>query len=290
MILHHLQRLMRSPSDIALLLPAAHAMLNSIRAAPIDILELPGARVGILPGDDSPFASATKNRATIYDPTAADLIATLRRARDAYTRARVTHWFAEIAPGSSPAAIAEACAQVSARPVPFVRYPVLARSPGILPPPPTILTSRRASPDEIRRHAPDIDAIWGKPGASAAALNAAGRAGFAVVLARAGDAAVAMGILIAPARAVGGTGGLGYLSSGGTAPAHRRHGAQSALIAERLRIAAEWGCAVCVSEAVVAGDSTSAANLQRAGFHACFDWTMLEIGTSRGPRAAPPAA
>lgn len=256
-------------------------MLHTLREPPLRVVELPGASIRALPGTDSAFASATKNRATIYDPCAADLTETLRAAREMYADAGVPHWFAEIGPGASGEQIAAAMNVVGARAVPYVRYPVLARVPGEMDAVKTSLAVRRVSAEEARAHEAELDAIWGKPGSAAQTMRAVGREGFAVVVAFDGTKAVGMGMLIAPNRA-GVTesevrGGIGYLAAGGTRTEWRGRGGQSAIIAERVRIAREWGCDVCVSETVSAV-MTSENNLRRAGFGVVFEWVMVEVG------------
>ncbi len=258
--------------DIALALPELHAKLNAVRPRPIRVEEFPGARVGVLPGQDSPFASATKNRVTVYDPGAADLAETLRAAREVYVEAGVPHWFAEIGPGATVGQIAGAAMEVGARGVPYVRYPVLVREPGRIAPRDTTLEIRRVNSDEARSHQAELDAIWDRPGGSAAVVNAANREGYAVVLGLCDGRAVAMGMVIA------GAGGAAYLCSGGTHKDYRGRGGQSAIIAERVRIAGEMGCRVCISETVSAV-MTSENNLRSAGFELAFEWTMLEVGT-----------
>lgn len=271
-----------TPREIAGLLRGAHAMLHGLRDVPLRVVELPGASVRALPETDSPFASATKNRVTVYDPCAADLVETLRAAREVYTEAGVAHWFAEIGPGATREQIAAAMGAVGARVVPYVRYPVLARVPGEMDAVRTSLEFRRVSADEARAHEAELDAIWGKAGAAAPTMRAVGREGYAVVVAFDGARAVGMGMLIAPGRLAGTArgekcGGIGYLSAGGTIAECRGRGGQSAIIAERVRIAREWGCNVCVSETVSAV-MTSENNLRRAGFGVVFEWVMVEVG------------
>jgi GNAT superfamily N-acetyltransferase len=273
------KRVAMTPREIARMLSGAHAKLNAVREVPIRVVELPGARVGVLPGTDSPFASATKNRATVYDPCAGNLVETLRAAQDVYAEAGIAHWFAEIGPGATSAQITAAMEAVGARAVPYVRYPLLAREPGPVAPKGSAIEVRRASVEDVRTHAAEIDAIWGRPGSGAATQNAVGRDGYAVVLGFAEGRVAGMGMLIAPGK-VGGSGrtrGIGYLSSGGTAELYRGRGGQSAIIAERVRIAHEWGCDVCVSETVSAV-MTSENNLRRAGFGVVFEWVMVEVG------------
>ena len=269
---------MKTPREIALALPALHAMLNAVRPEPVRIVELAGARIGVRPGEDSPWASATKNRATVYDPRAAKLSDTLRGARSIYAEAGVEHWFAEIGPGAEPGEIEMAMHVIGARRVPYVRYPVLARAPAEAARPATTLEVRPVGAEEAAARVAEIDAIWDRPGASGAAANAAGREGYALVGGFADGRAVAMGMLL-----VAQTGGLrmGYLASGGTSAAYRGRGGQSAIIAERVRIAREMGCDVCVSETVSAVE-TSENNLLRAGFARVFEWAMLGVGTPTG--------
>jgi GNAT superfamily N-acetyltransferase len=68
--------------------------------------------------------------------------------------------------------------------------------------------------------------------------------------------------------------GVGWLSFAATLPEFRRRGAQSALLAERIRAAAELGCSMVVSEtgALEEGrESNSHRNIVRAGFEPVYD-------------------
>ena len=273
---------MRTPREIAGMLREAHAILHELRDVPLRVQERPGASIRVLPGTDSPFASATKNRVTVYDPLAADLVETLRAAQEVYAEAGVSHWFAELGPGATAAQIVAAMKGVGARVVPYVRYPALAREPGEMDAVRTSLEVRRVSAEEARKHEAELDAIWGKPGSAAPTMRAVGREGYGVVVAFDGARAVGMGMLIAPNRVAGSArggkcGGIGYLSAGGTIAECRGRGGQSAIIAERVRLAHEWGCQVCVSETVSAV-MTSENNLRRAGFETAFEWVMVEVG------------
>jgi GNAT superfamily N-acetyltransferase len=58
--------------------------------------------------------------------------------------------------------------------------------------------------------------------------------------------------------------GVAVLGGGATAPAHRRRGLQSALLAHRLHLAASRGCELAIATALPAGQS--ARNLERMGF------------------------
>jgi GNAT superfamily N-acetyltransferase len=89
-----------------------------------------------------------------------------------------------------------------------------------------------------------------------------GQPGWAHYLAYDGEMPVAGGALFVK-------GDVGWLGIAGTLPAHRRHGAQGALMARRIRDAAELGCRWVVTET---GEDTpehpnpSHHNMLRAGF------------------------
>jgi GNAT superfamily N-acetyltransferase len=88
------------------------------------------------------------------------------------------------------------------------------------------------------------------------------RSGWHCFVAYDGDAPAATGALYA-AR------GVGWLGIAATLPEHRRRGAQGALLAERIRAAAEAGCAEVVTETgelLEGKPSSSYRNILRAGF------------------------
>ena len=69
------------------------------------------------------------------------------------------------------------------------------------------------------------------------------------------------------------TDGVAQLCGAATAPAHRRHGVQSALVTARLRDATDVGCDVAV--VTTAPGSTSQKNVQRNGFHLLYTRAIL---------------
>ena len=107
-----------------------------------------------------------------------------------------------------------------------------------------------------------VRASYGLPQAVEAKLARAPDAGWACWLACDGDEpAGAAGLYAAD--------GVAYLGLAGTLPEHRGKGAQSALLAERLRRAAQLGCEVAITETGERqGDrpSNSYRNILRAGF------------------------
>ncbi len=67
--------------------------------------------------------------------------------------------------------------------------------------------------------------------------------------------------------------GIAQLTGAATAPAHRRHGVQTALLATRLAHAAQAGCDVAVVTTSPA--SKSQQNVQRQGFHVLYTRAIL---------------
>ncbi len=67
--------------------------------------------------------------------------------------------------------------------------------------------------------------------------------------------------------------GVAQLTGAATAPAHRRRGVQSALLAARLADAAEAGCDIAV--VTTAPGSKSQQNVQRQGFHLLYTRAVL---------------
>ncbi|MDR3686407.1 MAG: hypothetical protein P4L93_05590 [Coriobacteriia bacterium] len=75
--------------------------------------------------------------------------------------------------------------------------------------------------------------------------------------------------------------GLGWLMSDATLTAHRGRGVQSALLAERLRLAAEAGCELAVTEA--RPGSISQRNMERLGFRVVYTRVELIAPPNRTP-------
>jgi hypothetical protein len=93
-----------------------------------------------------------------------------------------------------------------------------------------------------------------------------GRAGWHCFVAFDGETPAATGALFAKD-------GVGWLGIAGTLPEHRRRGAQGAILAARIRAAAEEGCEVVVTETgeqVESRPSSSYRNIERAGFELAY--------------------
>ena len=269
---------MIDPRRAALALADIRLVGNSIRHNPSVVVHLPGTTVFIRPGENAPFPSSSASRTFVYDTTAGDLAMILDQARRAYDGAGVAHWFPHIGPGARPDEVERLMRSLGARRWPHVRYPVMARRTGNVKPVQTSLEVRRVGAPEIEAHLADIGPLFDSPDGPRTFLNAASHPAFAHVL------AFEPGLPDKPRRAVA-TGMLtvcgdaGWLGAGITHPDFRRRGGQSALIAERLRIAQERGCEFCVSETSTR-DETSLRNLQRAGFALAFEWQVFEVGSA----------
>jgi GNAT superfamily N-acetyltransferase len=141
-------------------------------------------------------------------------------------------------------------------------YPTLTR--GVQPPAAvaTDLTIREVGRDDVlQAHLALGEATWAARLASY--VQSAGAKDFTHFLAYDGETPVATAALAVFE-------GLGYLGFASTAEPHRRRGAQQALIAARLRKAAELGCQTCVSDTLTMLE-TSLNNLRRAGFEEAFE-------------------
>ena len=64
-------------------------------------------------------------------------------------------------------------------------------------------------------------------------------------------------------------GPVAWVGAASTVPSHRRRGAQSALLAHRLQLAAQCGAGLVVSKVDPGGGSER--NLRRAGFEAAYE-------------------
>lgn len=229
-------------------------------------LDHPSITVTVDATSDARAASLNRNRVCICSGQGFDE-AELLTIKALFEARGISRFFVWLSPGPRIAGIRELLATAGAEKVEWTRYPTLALSDSL----------REASvthPEvrELDRH--EIDAA--ADAAMDGYIRSAGRPGFHHY------AAFDAGRLIATA-ALACFEGIGYLTYAHTAAPFRRRGAQSAIIAARVRKARELGCTLIVSQTLTMLKD-SYANLQRAGFEEVYEQEVYECATA--PRAA----
>ncbi len=160
----------------------------------------------------------------------------------------------------------------------------LSRGLADLPTPaPTDLQVRRIDRGSADAFGAIVATAFGyPPGVSALAGQAVGRPGWRHYMAYDGETPVATGALYL-------AGEVAWFGFAATDAAHRKRGAQQALVVRRLRDAADAGCSrvsVETAEDSVVKDAPSFRNLKRLGFEIAYTrpnhlWTRPAIGIPR---------
>lgn len=170
-------------------------------------------------------------------------------------------FYVAVAPAARPAVLPEMLAARGLRP----GWGWMAFRRGVDDPPPArsaLELVEVAGSEESLAFARIVCAGYGLPEAAVPWTATAWERGWTCWLALDGDEpAAAAGLYVAD--------GVGYLGFAATLPAHRRKGAQGALLAARIRRAAAEGCDVVVTETGERRDdlpSNSYRNILRAGF------------------------
>ncbi len=142
---------------------------------------------------------------------------------------------------------------------PGYAWMVFERAPDPTASAPTELVVEQVGPAGGLHFARPVRTAFGLPDAADAVLaRLPGRAGWTCVVAYDGDAAVAAGAMFL-------VGDEAYVGFGGTLPEARGRGAQNAILAERVALAAALGARRCVTVTGVGG-GPSYRNILRAGF------------------------
>jgi GNAT superfamily N-acetyltransferase len=187
----------------------------------------------------------------------------VERAVVEFTRAGLKNWIVQVPEQAT--GLAEACARCGLQPHP--RSWVKFHRPAADVEAATRLTVRGAVPSEAQAFGATAAAAFGMPSVVGDWLAAlVGRPRWHCVLALDGTKPIAAGAVYVD-------GAYAWLGIGGTLPSHRRLGAQSALLAARIRHAAQSGCAWVTTETGLphpgeAGPSYQ--NILRAGFHITY--------------------
>jgi len=244
-----------TPDDPGLELVEAAAVADAFGA---DAVRLGGAVCAVAPR----LEEVAINRVIglgISEPVSDDV---LDRIADVYGSVR--HSIA-LAPAARPAGVAAMLRERGYEPAhAWVKFARAAAEP---PPPQTGLRIERIGPERAQAFTAVLAAGFEIPQSVTAMLaHLPGRPGWSWYLAHDGEVPVACGALFVHGR-------HGWLGQAATLPAHRRRGAQSALIATRIGAARAAGADVVVTETGEIVDdrpTISYRNILRAGFAAAY--------------------
>jgi GNAT superfamily N-acetyltransferase len=217
-----------------------------------------GVYVSVDPDATEPAASGNFNRVTLCGAPAGVNAESVERWIALFRGRGVERFFVWLLPGPGRDEVAAWLSAAGLKRGPWTNYPTLVRD--VSPPAAvtTDLTIREVDRAEVlAARAAMGEAMWPRY------VQAAGAPGFTHFLAFDGETPMATAALAVFE-------GLGYLSFASTAEAHRRRGAQQALIAARIDKAAALGCRACFSDTLTMLKS-SLANLRRAGFEVAFE-------------------
>lgn len=240
-------------------------------------VSIAGAWVTVSPASDSPIVSHNRNRLQYFGCTQRVTSHDLDAALAPFEHARIPCCSVWLSPCPQANAIQSWLAErgfapfTGIPPWPAPDYHTLVYAPpgglsrdvGAILAPETSLVVRSPSRADVEHHAEALAEIYAAFGGDDVFSPSLGCEGFNHFLAFDGEHPVAAGILIVQDS-------IGYLGYAATAEAHRRRGGQSALIAARLRRAAELGCDSAVSETLSLLRS-SLGNLRRHGFEVLYD-------------------
>lgn len=217
--------------------------------------------VTINPAGGEAFPSNNRNRATALagtPPTLGDIEQTIA----AFRSRGINPFFLWLGPGMDTPEVLASLEHCALKEWPYVRYLVLARPAGNPIPARTNLQIVRIRPQQPCVKEADIASVYANEMAGRAYFATLGLEGYSHFVAI--DAGV-----VAAAALLFTSGPVGYLGWSTTREDCRNKGAQSALIAARVRLAAELGCTVCASETNTVAQG-SLRNLVRAGFEPAY--------------------
>jgi hypothetical protein len=230
------------------------------------------AYVCISPGEQGEFASSNHNRLHLCGAEpglTADGITGLQKL---FSDAGIGRYFVWISPGPDIEVVRRWLADAGLTRRPYVSYLTLARDARRTVPAATGLDVREVDRQEVERLSGRLDGIVGPE-----YLRSLGAPGVHHFMAFEGEQPVASAVLYAFEE-------LGYLGMALTAEPFRRRGAQSALIAQRIKKAVAVGCEIVVSETLSILEH-SLGNLQRAGFEVAYEDEVYGLLADDEPRA-----
>lgn len=258
------------PSALALKMYRIQRWLN-VSELPVTAISYyidhPSIAVTVDPTSDARAASLNRNRIYFRGGQGVDA-AEFLRVTALFEAHCVSRFFIWLSPGPEIDVIREMLATARATRVMWTRYPTLVFS-GPLPERSVLYPQvRELSRSDVEAAATEL------AGASMDTyIRSVGRPGFHHYAVFDGERPIATAALACFE-------GTGYLTYALTAEPFRRRGAQSALIAARVRKAQELGCTLIVSQTLTMLED-SHANLQRAGFEEVYEQEVYECATGR---------
>ena len=252
-----------------------------------ETIEIGDTLVRFDPAIDTPFPSNNPNRARFGGceiPLTPD---DLDRIIRAYRKRGISHHFIWAGPTVDDAPVQQWLTERGGRPFLYVGYPVLTRAcDTAVPDPNSSLTTRVVTPEDLQslesailriqpeeKHARQFMSYFNPNARHTGATPANSpttESAFLAVLAFDGDTPVGTSMLMI-------CGQWAYLGWAAVRPDARGRGGQRAMIAERLRLAAQHGCRWCVSE-TVDFITHSLDNLHALGFVERYQPRVFEFG------------
>ncbi|MEK6702552.1 MAG: hypothetical protein AABZ53_09830 [Planctomycetota bacterium] len=220
----------------------------------------------INPAGREEFPAHNRNRATalVGEPPALDEI---ERTISAFRSRGIDRFFLWLATGMDTPQVLSSMERCALKQWPFVRYVALARPAGNPAPADSTLEVVRLVPEQSVVKEADVAAVYGNDMAARGFFATLGLEGCWHFVAMDQGVVAAASLLLT-------SGPIGYLGWSTTREGYRRKGGQAALIETRLRLAAELGCTVCVSETNTAVEG-SLRNLLRAGFKPAYEYRVF---------------
>jgi hypothetical protein len=230
------------------------------------------AYISISPGEQGEYASSNPNRLHLCGAEPGLTADGIKGLLKLFGDAGVGRYFVWISPGPEIEVVRRWLADAGLTRRPYVSYLTLARDARQTAPAATGFDVREVDPQEVECLSGRLDGIVGPE-----YLRSLGAPGAHHFMAFEGEQPVASAVLYAFEE-------LGYLGMALTAEPFRRRGAQSALIAQRLKKAAAVGCKIVVSETLSIAQH-SLGNLQRAGFDVAYEKEVYGLFADNEPRA-----
>lgn len=221
------------------------------------------AQVTVDPPSTEPAASLNRNRIYLCGRAGGLSYEGLVALIDLFKAKDVKRAFLWLSPGPDIETVREWVQALGLVKVSWTRYPTLLRAPGAI---------SSSSPFEIRRVDRDeVSAARERFGfvTMTGFEESVGRDGFYHYMAFDAGRPVASAALAC-------FGDIGYLTYALTSEPDRRRGAQQALIARRIKDAADLGCVHVISQTLTMLRS-SFSNLQRCGFREIYEQDVYEI-------------